>query len=868
MRSGVFRIALIVLCGGLAYAWWQTHDAQPGRARPDAPAQHEVARRNLRFDETTERFMNPRQAEPEPPADTRITSAMRMTDDTRSDDFPDIASNPKDRSEVWCVWLSYSGRQDRLHLARYNPAAQNWGAWNLVPGSTGDVWRPKLAFDAGGRVWVIWSQQRDGNFDLYARWYDRANWGPLERLTSAPQADFDHRVATDSQGHIWIAWQGFREGQSDIFLAHYDGQKWSPEIKVSDSLRNDWEPAIAVDSSGAVAIAWDTYDQGNYDVRLRTYAGGKLGPVMAVADTPRLEARPTLAYDKQDRLWIAYEAGPTGWGKDQGQLIPEQKAPGTKLLDDRHVEVVCYSGTTRLGMAPELSAKLPRRAAKVYVPASPAIFQDGQIFVDDAGRVHLLFRSQAGSAFATYWRESISTLTADGWTDPAPLPYSVGRVSMRAAATPAAGADLWLAWPRDNDPRFSIFINLPEETLIENVYTGRYSSGVPVSEPKLEARRPEVKPRPPGHPDEDARVAAIRAVRARTPAGPLRILRGDVHRHTEMSPDLRGMPDGSILDFYRYMMDAAAMDFGMISDHQAGGDREYWWWLIEKTADLFHAPPNYVTLYGYERSVTYPNGHRNIVHTRRGYMPVPFFQAPDSGIRSHNAGRDVIAGDTKALYEEIRRSGGISIPHTTATTMGTDWRDNDKLLEPVVEIFQGDRFSYECAGCPLSDDGRPGLSPLQAPRPLGMVQNAWAKGYRLGVIASSDHLSTHMSYALVYASALTREAIQTALRRRHTYASTDNIILDYRLGEHFMGEEFEAASVPPLYARISGTAPIEDLGVVRNNQVIYQISPKSAVAEVRYQDRTPPRGWNYYYVRAVQQDRQAVWSSPIWVKVK
>lgn len=33
--------------------------------------------------------------------------------------------------------------------------------------------------------------------------------------------------------------------------------------------------------------------------------------------------------------------------------------------------------------------------------------------------------------------------------------------------------------------------------------------------------------------------------------------------------------------------------------------------------------------------------------------------------------------------------------HTSATLMGTDWRDNDRSLEPLVEIYQGDRMSYE-----------------------------------------------------------------------------------------------------------------------------------------------------------------------------
>ena len=30
------------------------------------------------------------------------------------------------------------------------------------------------------------------------------------------------------------------------------------------------------------------------------------------------------------------------------------------------------------------------------------------------------------------------------------------------------------------------------------------------------------------------------------------------------------------------------MDFGAVTDHNAGGDYEYWWWLTEKSCDLYN----------------------------------------------------------------------------------------------------------------------------------------------------------------------------------------------------------------------------------------------------------------------------------------
>ena len=143
---------------------------------------------------------------------------------------------------------------------------------------------------------------------------------------------------------------------------------------------------------------------------------------------------------------------------------------------------------------------------------------------------------------------------------------------------------------------FAIKFTFPEETVEENVYAGRFEpderpdlTGAPV-EPPFPQRAP-VTPTSPA-------TWRLRGWRARVGGQELRILRGDTHRHTEFSIDGRGRPDGSILDFYRYALDAAALDFGLISDHQYGAEREYWWWLEEKLADLFYAPERYISMFG------------------------------------------------------------------------------------------------------------------------------------------------------------------------------------------------------------------------------------------------------------------------------
>jgi hypothetical protein len=169
----------------------------------------------------------------------------------------------------------------------------------------------------------------------------------------------------------------------------------------------------------------------------------------------------------------------------------------------------------------------------------------------------------------------------------------------------------------------------------------------------------------------------------------------------------------------------------------------------------------------------------------------------------------------------------------------------------------------------VHDLGR--LAAKQAPggyQEEGMVWNALAKGYRLGTTSSSDHGSTHISYSLVYTPKNDREAILDSIRKRHTYGSTDNLIVEAWANGHFMGDEFTTSERPSLQFKVRGTAPIPRIDLVRNNQYIYTSSPEKREAEINYVDMEAKPGLNYYYFRVQQEDGEIAWASPIWINLK
>ncbi len=153
-------------------------------------------------------------------------------------------------------------------------------------------------------------------------------------------------------------------------------------------------------------------------------------------------------------------------------------------------------------------------------------------------------------------------------------------------------------------------------------------------------------------------------------------------------------------------------------------------------------------------------------------------------------------------------------------------------------------------------------------QPEGMVSNAWAKGYKLGIVASSDHGSTHISYAMVYTDTPTRQGILDAIRKRHTYGAMDNIILDVRMGDWFMGDEFALSRALPIQVKARGTAPIARVDVIKDSKVIYTAEPKKQDVALEYTDRGDVGGRHYYYVRVQQDNGLAAWSSPFFVNYR
>jgi hypothetical protein len=826
-----------------------------------------------------------------------ISTATPVVKAKTEDDFPAACYGPD--GTLWVAWIGYHVQDDSRRIEAKNLKQQpdnfrsfytpefhdqlfvkyfkdgKWSEPIAVTGPNEDLVRCAMATEGNGTVWVMYSANRQGNYDLFARSIalkegNTAKLQPEMRTTRKGTNTTDQVACTDQNGNVRCVFRrGDNEGTSLSPVDCTNGA-WTEANNLAYGFGSGpWSPALAAGPKGDVTNVFDCQIDGDND--LVTYYFKSLHESVGnnpIITTSKYEARPSIAYDPAGRLWVAYEEGPELWGHDFGALAPNSGEP---LYSSRSVRVVCLQ-----------DGKLMRPVAELPTSDSvaPHGIQEGpawpkyerstryaypKIGIDGKGRVWLTYRQKFGTRYSShpgsYWLTFARRLDGDHWSEPIELHHSDGLLDSRPVLLPHKAGGLLVI--HNTDGRFTT-----PETIDNDIYMSYVDLPGEPQEPKLlphepGTKKPELVQRAK---NEAEAVKAIRAYRIENDGKEYRLLRGEFHRHTELSWD--GGSDGSLEDMFRYAIDCAQLDWIGNGDHDNGAGREYSWWLVQKFTDAYTVPGRFTPMFCYERSVAYPHGHRNCVFAKRGVRTLPRLAESDSEKQVAGISPD----DTKMLYKYLHELGGICASHTSATTMGTDWRDHDSDVEPLVEIYQGDRMSYEMEGAPRAGyEPKSGKEPVNIAgwKPLGFVDHALGeKGFKLGFESSSDHWSTHISYCVVLAEKHDRESILDGMKKRHVYGATDDIICDVKSGKHLMGDEFTTDAAPAFQVHVIGTKDLAKVEVLRDSKVIASLDCKGKECKEEWKDPTPDSGKHYYYVRVQQKDGELAWTSPMWIEAK
>ena len=775
----------------------------------------------------------------------------RVSDPGKQGDWPAIAYG-KDGS-LWAIWIEWNDKDaDRVLVRRRDPRG-NWGAPIAIDDGNWDHYSPAIVGMPDGAM-ALWSGQSDGNYDLFAaRVSNQGVVSKPQRLTTAPFADFNARAASDASGNVTVVWQSFRSGNGDIYARRFARNSWSAETKISNSTGDDWEPAIALDKSGRAWIAWDGYGTGNYDVYLRSFDGRRLSPVVAITTEPAAQFHTTVAVDAENRVWVAWDEADQNWGKDFSEVSAAQGSRG--LHYSRRLGMRVYANGRVENPSADPNANLTGRMRR-YAELPHLAF-------DGSGALWMVFRHWTLAHPHEIYHFYAMRLSGGAWSTPLKLSASSGHNSQHASLAVASDGQLSAAYSSDGRAP-----GVQPSDAYHALHYNVYFTHLPKGDGPPKVTLPDAV-LPPAQTAPAPRERITMAAGGRT----YHLLMGDAHRHT----DIRGHSgvDGSLLDTYRYAMDAARLDWLGVTDHNEvtggrwpDGVRDYQWWYAQKAVDLMSHPPVFIGVYSYEHSLARPSGHRNVLFLKRGGP----LRAVD---RERRRDDNLPPNLWQWMREHALTQPGqkvVLVPHTFAERRQplADWNWQNERFDCLMEIYQGARSSYEAYQAP-QDQRRGGT---QIDEKGHYAQDALAKGLIYGFVSFSDHGSTHNSWAAVWAPAEDRDGLFDGLLGRRTYAASDEMLIKTNAAGHMPGEQFDAAvSTPPLIeASIAAPDELMRIDVVKDGKYIYTTRPHGRSAQLSFRDTNVEPGKHYYYLRFFQRDAEKpdgypeiAWTSPWYV---
>ena len=156
---------------------------------------------------------------------------------------------------------------------------------------------PAIDRDPSGNFIITWEDNRNGNYDIYARRYNSLGipLGPSFKVNNDPGTTNQcySSIAIDGSGNFVITWQDGRNDNYDIYAQRYNssGTPLGSNYKVNDDVGTDYQglPSIAMDGSGNFVIAWEVEHSGNiWNIYAQRYnsSGTPLGSNFKVNDGP------------------------------------------------------------------------------------------------------------------------------------------------------------------------------------------------------------------------------------------------------------------------------------------------------------------------------------------------------------------------------------------------------------------------------------------------------------------------------------------------------------------------------------------------------------------------------------------------------
>src|SRR3989339_159882 len=137
---------------------------------------------------------------------------------------------------------------------------------------------PSIISDNDDNTYIFWTDERNGDKDVYAAKISKSGnflWSPdNKKINTDPGSanQYSPDTARDSSGYIYVVWTDERNGDKDIYAQKYDtdgNNLWTQDLRISLSFTssNEYNPDVTINPNNNKPFAtWQSDKNGDLDI--------------------------------------------------------------------------------------------------------------------------------------------------------------------------------------------------------------------------------------------------------------------------------------------------------------------------------------------------------------------------------------------------------------------------------------------------------------------------------------------------------------------------------------------------------------------------------------------------------------------------
>jgi len=259
---------------------------------------------------------------------------------------------------IWVAWHAGQTNSREVYVGRLAAGADDFDASVQVTSNSADQYNAAIAIDASDKLYLVWQDNRRGNWDIYiSTSVDGINWSAERRVTDSNNNATNPAIAVDhsSPPKAYIAWQDDRASNQEIYIASSsDGFATGTISGITSDSSNQIDPAIAVNASNTVYVVWADSRNGSSDIYGAASNNGPWTNVPVVVK-PANQTSPAIATEAAGAilhlLWVDDTTGNKDIYYAASNGLPTTPLTGRNIVDyssgaDQLAPAIITTGST------------------------------------------------------------------------------------------------------------------------------------------------------------------------------------------------------------------------------------------------------------------------------------------------------------------------------------------------------------------------------------------------------------------------------------------------------------------------------------------------------------------------------------------